>query len=286
MLAIQIAAAILPVTPSRRYEKKREGSLTVHQLPPVTRRTPAAARRSRARPGRSASHLAPPRATKRSGPTPGTSGSAPNAARTSAPTSNRVGPMQAPSQATTSPGRAARRRAHRRDRGLDDAAGKAAPAGVGGADGAPVGRGEQHRQAVGSLDDAGNARRGGDAGVGVMHRRARDGVGGADMDHAGTVHLAQVHRRRADRRGEVPSIGGDRIRVVADDDADVHRRIGAGAQAAGTAGHQRADAGDAPVGREPVGRDAHVASGQADGWVDAKAGSAMQASKTRITVGT
>ena len=84
-------------------------------------------------------------------------GSTPKAARTSPPTSNRVGPMQAPSQAHISSGAQLRGGAHRGDGGLDDAAGEAAPAGVGGADRASPGRGEKHRQAVGGLDDAGDA---------------------------------------------------------------------------------------------------------------------------------
>ena len=89
-----------------------------------------------------------------------------------------------------------------------------------------------------------------------------------------------------DRLGQQRPVRGDGAGVVADRAADVHRRVGPAADAAGRGRHQRADAGDAPVGRQPVGATAHVASGQAEGCVDANAGSAMHASKTRITVGT
>ncbi len=48
--ANQTAAAMRPVMPSRRNEKNRERSSTVHAPPPLTCVTPAARKRSRARP--------------------------------------------------------------------------------------------------------------------------------------------------------------------------------------------------------------------------------------------
>ena len=48
------AAARRPVRGSRRNEKNRDASLTVHQWPPCTAATPAARSLARARPGRSA----------------------------------------------------------------------------------------------------------------------------------------------------------------------------------------------------------------------------------------
>ena len=100
------------------------------------------------------------------------------------------------------------------------------------------------------------------------------------------MHLAHEHRRRAGHLGQVAAIGGDGRGGVADRAADVHRCIGRAAGPAGAAGHHGADPSDAPVRRQPAGRDLHAASGQAEGCVEANAGSAMQASKTRITVGT
>ena len=181
---------------------------------------------------------------------------------------------------------ALRRLAHRLDGRAGDSRGEAAPAGMGGADGATVARGEQHRQAVGGLDDAGDAGFARHGGVGVVKRRAGRGIGGADPDDARAVHLAQEDRRGAERLGEPGAIDGDRRRIVADGHAEIHRRVAANADAAGTRRHERADAGDAPVGRERLAGADHVASGQAEGCVDANAGSAMHASNTRITVGT
>ena len=66
--------------------------------------------------------------------------------------------MQAPSQAPTRRGAQPAALAQRLDGSLDDARRQAAPAGVGRGDGAAVGRSQQHRQAVGRLDDAGDAR--------------------------------------------------------------------------------------------------------------------------------
>ena len=123
-----------PVTPSRRNEKNRDASSTVHQAPPLTCVTPAARRRSRASPGRSASQRIAP-----SGRGRGTkcAAAAPKASSTSAPTSNWRGPMQGPSQASSSPRRAAPPpRTAPRTRGLEHAAGQAAPAGMRGADAA------------------------------------------------------------------------------------------------------------------------------------------------------
>jgi hypothetical protein len=68
----------------------------VHQAPPLIARAPAAPRRSRARPAKSASHLPAPLGAKRAeAPEPGET---PNTASTSGPTSKALGPMHAPSQ--------------------------------------------------------------------------------------------------------------------------------------------------------------------------------------------
>ena len=74
--------------------------------------------------------------------------------------------MQAPSQHSTCAGSQRGRVAQLLQRGLDDAAGQPAPAGMGRAHRAR--RGQQHRQAIGHLHRAGEARLGGDAGIGLM----------------------------------------------------------------------------------------------------------------------
>src|SRR5258705_463810 len=83
-------------------------------------------------------------------------------------------------------------------------------------DGAAVGGGEQHRQAIGGLDDAGDADLARHGGIGFGDRRAGRRIGGTDADDAGAVDLAQEDRRRARRLGEQRSIGCDAAAVVAD----------------------------------------------------------------------
>ena len=184
--------------------------------------------------------------------------------------------MQTPSQASSSPGRQSDRLAQAGDGRLEHPGGETAPAGVGGGDAPPAGRGEQHRQAVGDLHRAGDARLGRDAGIGIVHRRLRQGIAGADPDDAGPMHLAQEHRRGAADGGEAGPIGGDPLRRVADGDAEVHRGERAAALPALARRHQRADAPARPGRREPARRPAHAASGQAEAWVVLNAASAMQ----------
>ena len=183
-------------------------------------------------------------------------------------------------------GGALRRSAHRGDGDLDDATGQAAPSGVGRADRTSPGRGKQHGQAVGSLDNAGDAGLGRDAAVGLVERGAGDAVAGADANDPRPMHLSQEDRRSTDHLGETAPVRGDGRGGVADRAADIHRVEGRAARPSGTTRHHGADAGDARVRRQPAGRDVHCASGQAEGCVEANAGSAMQASNTRITVGT
>ena len=196
--AIQTAAAMRPGD-CRRAGTKRTVTRrsTVHQRRRRRARRPAAARRSRASPARSASHLPPPCAHEATARASGRAGSAPNASSTSAPTSN-----------------ASRRRCRRRARR------RARPA---------RSRPRSHSACDGRFDDAGRRARASPrarrrrarpsgaanstgrqsatctvqatpgsvvtAGVGLVHRRRRRGVGGADPDDARAVDLAQEDRR-------------------------------------------------------------------------------------------
>ena len=94
-------------------------------------------------------------------------------------------------------------------------------------------------------------------------------------DDLRAVHLTQEHRMRADARRQATPVLGHHRRLVTDSDADVHRCVRPRADAASARRHERADTGDAPVGREPAGVAGHAASGQADGCVEANAGSAI-----------
>lgn len=91
-----------PVTPSRRYEKNREGLPTVHHagLPslPYTAATPKARSRWRAKAGKLASHLPAPSGVKHA---VASALWCTKAARTWSPTSNAEGPMHGPSHAST-----------------------------------------------------------------------------------------------------------------------------------------------------------------------------------------
>ena len=134
--------------------------------------------------------------------------------------------MQAPSQATTSTGAHRASVAERLDGGFDHARRQAPPARMRRGDGATVRCRQQHRQAIGGLDDASDARLAGDDGIGFVDRRARRGVGGADADDARAVDLAQEDRRCAHRLAQQRPVRADGAGVVADRGADVHRRVG------------------------------------------------------------
>ena len=153
-------------------------------------------------------------------------------------------------------------------------------------DGTTVRCRQQHRQAVCCLNDASDASLAGDDGIGFVDSRAGPGIARADADNACAVDLAQEDRRCAGRLAQQRPVRADGAGVITDRGADVHRRVRRATDAPRSGRHQRANAGDAPVGRQPVGANAHVASGQAEGCDDANAGSAMHASKIRITVGT
>src|SRR6185312_5531972 len=90
-------AAMRPLVPSRRYEKKRPRSLNVQRSPPSIAATPARARRIRASASRSACHLPGDfcRNAVRAAASRPT-----NASYTSEPTSNAMRPMAGPSHAT------------------------------------------------------------------------------------------------------------------------------------------------------------------------------------------
>ena len=178
-------------------------------------------------------------------------------ASTSAPTSNARGPMHAPEpglharparsaaashtrsdaspRARPPPGRASRR-ARRRRR-------------------APSRRGEQHRQAVGDLHGAGDAGLGGDARVGLVHRRAGARIGRAEAHDARAVHLVQEHRRGADRLARTRAgCAATAAGVVADRGAQVHaveRRRGSRRPRASSSARRRR--GDGQSGAQPVG---------------------------------
>ena len=189
-----------PVTPSRRYEKNRDASVTVHQAPPLTLRHTRRRQPIACQTGQVGVPLGAAFGLEAADAPSMRPGAAPNAISTSSPTSNASGPMQAPSQATTSlrraparPRRAHRRRARRRPppgRASRRARRRRAP---------PCRRRQQHRQAVGRLDDASDARLAGDDGVGLVDRRARRCIGDADADDARAVDLAQEDRRCARR---------------------------------------------------------------------------------------
>ena len=110
---------------------------------------------------------------------------------------------------------------------LNDTPRESAPARVCRADRATVGRGEQHRQAVGSLDDAGHSGFGRDAGVGLVDRRIGAAIGSTEADDAGAVDLAQEHRHGA-AGGRDPGrcagvVGRARVRTLALDIAcEIH----------------------------------------------------------------
>ena len=134
--------------------------------------------------------------------------------------------MQAPSQATTSPG------AHPPTVQSASTAASTTPAdkprqpACAARDGATVRCRQQHRQAIGRLDDAGDARLAGDDGIGFVDRRARPGIGDTDADDARAVDLAQEDRRCAHRLAQQRPVRADGAGVVADRGADVHRRVG------------------------------------------------------------
>ena len=175
--------------------------------------TPAPASRRRASAGRSANQR-PSRPGRNAIALPASC--ARNASRTSPPTSKAAGPIDGPSQATSSPGVAF----ERRDRRLDDARREPAPARVRDADAAAVAAREEHRQAVGDehgTDAAGRERH---DGIGRVLRMTRQG------DDADAVHLLEPGRlRRKLERGAKPSpVLGNGGGLV----ADVARQIETG----------------------------------------------------------
>ena len=232
----QTAAAMRPVTPSRRYEKNRDGVARRCTSAPPRYRVDAGGAQAVARQHR---QVGQPLAGRFGHEAPRHAGTArlvaaasagqrwPKASSTSAPTSKarrpdarrRARPRARPGaqpaavaqrrrpslRARRRPVRASRRARRRRPR--------------------PSRRGEQHRQAVGDLHRAGDAGLGGDARVGraASARRARRRRA-SSRDDARAVHLAQPDRRGADRlrqaaRGCAATAAG----VVAAAASQVHR---------------------------------------------------------------
>ena len=153
--------------------------------------------------------------------------------------------------------------------------------------------GQEHRQAVGHHDGAGQPWRAGHGGVGG----GSVGAVGHQRQRVRAVHLVQEHRPRADGRAQAGAVGGHRRRRVAHVIAQIEVRpgrcrgaVGGAASAPGEAGpHAR---GRRPVGHQPVAVDRGMAgghqasaSGQAEGCACWKASSFMQASNTAMVRG-
>ena len=144
-------------------------SSTVHQSPPLTRRTPAARRRSRASRGRSASHL-PARRRREARRDPARlGGGAEGVEHVGADLERVAARCRRRARPDSSPGSQPRRLAQRRRR-VASSTPPARPRQPACAAPTPraAGRGEQHRQAVGDLHRAGDAGLGRDAGVGLV----------------------------------------------------------------------------------------------------------------------
>ena len=269
--AIQSNAAMRPVAPSRRYEKKRAGSACVHRSPPPIDATPARASRAPRERGRSASHL--PGAPRREARGRAPHRRATNASRTSSPTSNAAGPMRgAEPGARCAPDRT---RIASTVRSSTPAARPRQPACATPMT-AAVACGEQHGQAVG---DAHRERR--QSGARVTAASARGGrARGASTspaidDDVGAVHLLAASRRaagrcaRTRRRFSATARGG----VVAERRArrrGSSDRVRAAADAAGARRDERAHAGRRPASRARASRaGATSARASADGDVSA-----------------
>ncbi len=255
----QMPAAIRPVTPSRRYEKNRDRSSKVQSATEWIRLTPAASKPIVRQAGQVGQPFAG-RAGAGDEAAPGAGartlcGSAPKASTTSAPTSNWRGPMQAPSQASTASGRAVGGLAQRGERCLDHPGREPAPTGVRRAD-RPTAGAQQHRQAVGDLDQAGDAGLGGDARVGLVNRRVGRGIRGAQAHHPAAVHLLQPDRPGAVEVLLAASAGCARPPPESSPMSRFrfNRSNGGCADAARAGRHQRTDAGDRPRRPQPVGR--------------------------------
>ena len=258
-----------PVTPSRRYEKNRDASSTVHQ--------PAAADRARRRPrpgGRAPGRqVGQPLARLR----PGRTGAASGRAGIGAEGLEHVGADLEARAARCRPRARRRARAGAQSAASHSAATVASstpaarPRQPAWAAATPraVGRGEQHRQAVGDLHRAGDAGLGGDAGIGLVHRRVRQRHRRRRCRTTRVaVHLAQEDRRaRRSAAAKRARLAATAAGVVADRDAEVHRwRTAPSLTPPVARRHQRADARRSPSrGASQSAGTAHAASGQAEG---------------------
>ena len=236
-----MAAASRPVTPSRRNEKKREGCSTVQSPLPVMWRTPARISRRRASCGRLASQRAEPscavRGTKQLliGLSRGLIESLQHLC-----TDFELPCTDArPEPHRHIPWRALRRFAERLQRSLDHATGQATPAGVRRRHRTSVGSGQQNRHAVRHLHRAGDAGLVSPGGVGLQ--RLGIGICAGHSFDLRAMHLAQPHRRRAERRREAAPVLRYRERIVATGRAQVQTVPGRDTGSAQARAHQGAD---------------------------------------------
>ena len=213
-------------------------------------------------------------------------GEAPNACSTSAPTSNRRGPIRAPQPHLNFLGRTTRRRTDLLQRGLQHTQRQSAPTRMRRGNGPALRRGKQHRQAIGDLDCARHARLGGEGGIGFVDRGVGSRIRSGQTHHPCTMHLVQIHRRRADGLREQRPVTRNGMRIIIRRGAQIHAVERGQAHTAAARRHQRADSRHLPIRNQPIGMNAHAASGQAEGCVLAKASCRMHTSNTRITVGT
>ena len=134
---------------------------------------------------------------------------------------------------------------HRRDRRLDHAGERAAPAGMRGADHAGARIGQQHRPAIRSGDADGERPHAGDDGIGARPRVA--GPGRFGDRHGRRMHLIageETPRRDAERRRHAGAVLRHFVRRVARAGAAVEARIEAVGHPAVAGEKAVADAGE------------------------------------------
>ena len=173
------------------------------------------------------------------------------AACTSAPTSNASAPIDGPEPCHQAIARHAELR-QCRHRAFDDAGGETAPARMRDADCRSFAVGEKHRQAIGDehrADDAAHARDGGIGGRGVPSAAAEPSSTATSMPWVCASHRGALGRNADSRR----RFSATASALIAHARAEVHRRAGAGADAAGARRHESADRRRrGPGGNDPV----------------------------------
>ena len=129
------------------------------------------------------------------------------------------------------------------------ATGQAAPACVQGRHALAVGAAQEHGQAIGHHDGAGQAGLRGPAAVGL----STIGAAGVQRQHLGAVHLVQKHRSHAQRLLHLRAVGGHGLGQVAHVLAQVQGVVGRRRNATCAARAKRVHLGGRrPLGTQPI----------------------------------